>query len=55
MCPFFNSSRSECRITPSDSSAYQDGSFKDYYCTGGNHRACGNHEAYERGDYKIER
>ena len=28
MCPYFSPSRSECRITPYDSSAYQDGNNK---------------------------
>ena len=55
MCPYFNPSTSECRVTPWDSSARQEGSFKDHYCTGGNHTSCGNYEACQRGDYKIQR
>ena len=56
MCPYFNPSRSECRVTPWDSAAYQDGSFKDHYCLdSSNCKNCGNYEAKERGDYKIER
>jgi hypothetical protein len=54
MCPVFNPSTSECKVTPA-SSAYQDGSYKEYYCTGGNHSSCGNYEAYKRGDYQIRR
>jgi len=56
MCPLFNSSKSECKVTPFDSSAYQSGSHKDYYCmSDSNCKNCGNYEAYQRGDYKIER
>lgn len=55
MCPYFNLSKSECRVTPSSSSAYQSGSYKEHYCEGGNHKSCGNYEAKERGDYKVER
>jgi len=54
MCPYYNPSTSECRVTPA-SNAYQSGSSKDHYCTGGNHTSCGNYEATQRGDYKIER
>jgi hypothetical protein len=54
MCPVFNPSTSECKVTPA-SNAYQDGSFKDHYCTGGNHTSCGNYEKYQSGDYTIRR
>ena len=56
MCPFFNPSTSECKVTPYDSSAYQDGSNKEYKCmSSSNYSNCGNYEAYQRGDYKVER
>ena len=56
MCPYFNSTKSECRVVPFDSSAYQSGSYKDHYCTNSsNCKSCGNYEAVQRGDYKIER
>jgi len=56
MCPYFNPSRSECRVTPWDSSAYQAGGHKDYHCLNSdNCKTCGNYEAAQRGDYKIER
>ncbi|MDR2589601.1 MAG: hypothetical protein LBC71_01240 [Oscillospiraceae bacterium] len=56
MCPYFNVSRSECRVTPSSSSAYKDDyeantKCKDSYA----YNNCGNYEAFQRGDYKIER
>jgi hypothetical protein len=56
MCPYFNSSTSECRVTPSASNAYQDGNNKRDKCMSDSGcRYCGNYEAYQRGDYKIER
>jgi len=56
MCPYFNPSRSECRVTPSDSNAYQDGNNKEYKCMSSTGcKTCGNYEAAKRGDYKIER
>jgi len=56
MCPLFDKSSSKCKVTPWDSSAYQDGSYKEYYCLDSdNCKKCGNYEKYERGDYKIER
>jgi len=56
MCPYFNATKSECRVTPSDSAAYQSGSYKEHYCQSGeNCKNCGNYEAAQRGDYKIER
>ena len=56
MCPYFNPERSECRVTPCDSSAYQDGNNKQYKCMSSDGcKDCGNYEAAQRGDYKIER
>ena len=56
MCPYFNASRSECRVTPYDSSAYQDGNNKRDKCESSSGcTSCGNYEAAKRGDYKIER
>ena len=56
MCPCFNPSNSECRVTPYDSSAYQDGNNKEYKCmSSSNYSTCGNYESYQRGDYKFER
>jgi hypothetical protein len=56
MCPHFNPSKSECRVTPYDSSAYQDGNNKRDKCMSDSGcRNCGNYEAFQRGDYKIER
>ena len=54
MCPFYNPSTAECKVTPA-SDARQDGSYKDHYCTGGNYTSCGNYQAYQRGDYIIRR
>ena len=56
MCPYYDSSTSKCRVTPYDSNAYRDGSARDYYClSSSNCKSCGNYEAVQRGDYKIER
>jgi hypothetical protein len=56
MCPYFNSSKSECRVTPSVSDAKRDSSWINHYCnSSGNCKDCGNYEAAKRGDYKIER
>ncbi|MCL1996514.1 MAG: hypothetical protein FWG63_09935 [Defluviitaleaceae bacterium] len=57
MCPYFDPSSSKCRVTPWDSAAYQEGSFKEGYCesSSGGYKECGNYEAAERNDYKIER
>jgi len=54
MCPVFNPSTLECRVTPA-SNPRQEGSFKEHYCTGGNHTSCDNYEAYQRGDYTVRR
>jgi hypothetical protein len=54
MCPVFNPSTSECKVTPA-SNPRQDGGHKEHYCIGGNHTSCGNYEAYQRGDYIIRR
>jgi len=35
MCPVYNPSTSECKVTPV-SDARQDGNYKDHYCVGGN-------------------
>ena len=56
MCPYFNPERQECRVTPWDSSAYQDSERAKNICKDSNYyRQCGNYEAAQRGDYKIER
>ena len=56
MCPFFDYSTSKCKVTPWDSSAYRSGGDKEYYClSSSNYKSCGNYEAYQRGDYKVER
>ena len=56
MCPFYNPSRKECKVTPWDSSAHRDDSEIQSKCTDSyNYKNCGNYEAYQRGDYKIER
>jgi len=56
MCPYFNPSRSECRVTPSDSNAYQDGNNEEHKCMSSTScKTCDNYEAAQRGDYKIER
>lgn len=54
MCPVFDPTRSECKVTPA-SNAYQDGGHKEHCCTGGNYTSCGNYESYQRGDYIIRR
>ena len=54
MCPFYNPDRKECKVTPWDSSAPRSEGEISSYCKG-NYRNCGNYEAYERGDYKVER
>ena len=56
MCPYYNPSRSECRVTPWDSSAHKDDyeantKCKDSYA----YKNCGNYEAAQRGEYRIER
>jgi len=56
MCPYFNPSKSECRVTPYDSNAHQSGNNKEHKClSSDNCKTCGNYEAYQRGDYKMER
>ena len=56
MCPYFNPSRSECRVTPSDSNAYQDGNNKEHKCMSDTGcKTCGNYEAAQRGDYRVVR
>jgi len=56
MCPFFDYNNSYCRVTPEHHNAYRDGGERDYYCKDNyNYKNCGNYEAYESGDYKVER
>ena len=56
MCPYFNPERSECRVTPYDSNAYQDGNNKQDKCLSSSAcKNCANYESAQRGDYKIER
>jgi len=56
MCPYFNSSKQECRVTPWDSEAKRDSGWVSSYCNSSSScKNCGNYEAKERGDYKIER
>ncbi|MCL2225823.1 MAG: hypothetical protein FWB96_12720 [Defluviitaleaceae bacterium] len=56
MCPYFNPSKQECKVTPYDSNAKRDDSWRSHYCTSSsNCKSCGNYEAAQRGDYKIER
>lgn len=56
MCPYFNPGRSECRVTPSDGNAYQDGNNKRDKCMSESGcKTCGNFESAARGDYKIVR
>jgi len=56
MCPYFNPSKSECRVTPYDSSAHKDDNWKNHYClNSSNCKSCGNYEAAQRGDYTIRR
>jgi len=56
MCPYFNPSKSECRVTPFDSEAKKEESWINYYCSSSiNCKNCGNYEAAQRGDYKIQR
>lgn len=56
MCPYLNPSTNECRVTPSDSDAYQDSERKNNICMDSSfHKSCGNYEAVQRGDYKIVR
>jgi len=54
MCPFYNPSKKECRVTPWDSAAPRSESEIRSHCQG-NFDNCGNYEAYQRGDYKVER
>jgi len=56
MCPFYNPSKKECKVTPWDSSAHRDDSEIQNKCTDSyNYKNCGNYEAHQRGDYKVER
>ena len=56
MCPYFNPNRKECKVTPWDSSAHQSDRDVEYKCSdNNNYKNCGNYEAAQRGDYKIER
>ena len=55
MCPHYNPSKKECRVTPYDSSALQSDSKISSDCASSNHTNCGNYEAFKRGDYKVER
>jgi len=54
MCPYFNPSKSECKVVPYDSSAKRDDSWVKTYCQG-NYRSCGNYEAAQRGEYTVRR
>ena len=54
MCPFYDYNNNYCRVTPA--SPHRDDGCKDYYCKDNyNYKKCGNYEAYERGDYMVER
>ena len=56
MCPYFDQSKQVCKVTPYDSNAKRDDSWKNHYCmNSSNCKTCGNYEAVRRGDYKIER
>ena len=56
MCPLYNSSKKECRVTPQGSNPHRDNSEIQSKCTNSsNYKKCGNYEAYQRSDYKIER
>ena len=56
MCQYFNQSKQECRVTPHDSNARRDESWKNTYCLSNSGcKTCGNYEAAQRGDYKIVR
>ena len=56
MCPYFDSTTSKCRVTPHDSSALQDIQRAENICKNSSYyKSCGNYEAAQRGDYKIER
>jgi F0F1-type ATP synthase assembly protein I len=55
-CPYFNSSKSECRATPSASDAKRKSSWINHYCKSrGTCKDCGIYEAVKQGDYKIMR
>ena len=56
MCPYFNESKQECRVTPEDKNARRDESWKRDHCKNTyDYKKCGNYEAAQRGDYKIYR
>ena len=56
MCPFLNLSEKKCKVTPFDSAAPREESEIKHKCTDSyNYKNCGNYEAYQRGDYKVER
>ena len=56
MCPYYNSSTRECRVTPFDGDAPRTDREVEATCTdSSNHRNCGNYEAARRGDYEVRR
>ena len=56
MCPYYNSSTRECRVTPYDGEAPRSDREVEATCTdSSNHRNCGNYEAARRGDYQVRR
>jgi len=56
MCPYYNPSKQECKVTPYDSNATREDSWRNHYCTSSsNCKSCGNYEAAQRGDYKVVR
>ena len=56
MCPVFNPETGHCRVTPWDSAACKDEGTKRSHCMDSyGHTKCANYEAWQRGDYKIER
>ena len=56
MCEFRDSSNKRCKVSPSESQCYRDDNEQQTYCLSSyNFKSCGNYEAYQRGEYKIER
>ena len=55
MCPFWNSEYKWCKVSPSDSQCYKNDSEQQSYCLNSRYTSCANYEAYQRGDYKIQR
>ena len=56
MCPYYNPSKRECRVTPFEDAAPRSDREVEVTCTdSSNYKNCGNYEAAKRGDYQVMR